>query len=101
MPSNRDFCGHVSCVKCVLQKPCECDGGCVTGEGESSTIVSAGGVSERERKCLLDNGVDGRLVRLHRVDGHGMGRTILPLRLSCLTGNQRVREVARAVLEGE
>jgi len=45
------------------------------------------------------DGVDGGLVRLHLEDGHGMGRIILQ-RVKCLTGNQRVIQIARAVLRG-
>ena len=48
----------------------------------------------------MADGVDGGLVRLHLEDGHGMGRMILQ-RVKCLTGNQRMIQIARAVLRGE
>jgi hypothetical protein len=44
----------------------------MTSEGQSIRIMCAGGVSKR--------GVDGGPVLLHRVEGHGMGRTILARR---------------------
>jgi hypothetical protein len=75
------------------------EAGGVMGDGQSITIICAGGVSERGRRCST-NGVDGGPVRLHLVDGNAMGGRSSRI-VTCLTGNHRAREVARAVLVGE
>ena len=60
--------------------------------------MSAGEQSETGKSCP-DNGVDGGPVRLH-LDGNAMGGRSSRV-VTCLTGNQRLRQEARAVLAGE
>ena len=64
------------------------EAGGVMGDGQSITIICAGGVSERGRRCSA-NGVDGGPVRLHLVDGNAMGGRSSRI-VTCLTDNQRV-----------